>query len=259
MSAAVYLAQLGVSVAQAQQFISANLSSPQVIYDTCKAYGITNDMLGELYAVSGADVIEVFAGLGVNSVGLDEVGLGEYHYEFSFDDALFSSSASLPELETEVMPDWLTIEEVDLAFSEDALSGVFSLKDIVVDESAKYSIIFDFNGDFVEDLSFNFTVLDESTVSLRVKSSGNSVAISSAVLEQSVDTQVDLLENEIRFSIDTPAIIQYWDAIGSKSTAISAFETYSETNLAAFSAQNSRVMVESGEILQVTDTAYYLI
>lgn len=70
MSAAEHLAQYGVSFQQARDFIHSNLNSPQVIYNVAAQYGVTFDMLGELYAdnVTGSTVKSFFESL---DLGLD--------------------------------------------------------------------------------------------------------------------------------------------------------------------------------------------
>lgn len=66
MSASELLAQYGVTFQQAREFIHNNLNSPAIIYSTAAQYGITFDMLGELYAdgVSGNEVKNFFAAKG---------------------------------------------------------------------------------------------------------------------------------------------------------------------------------------------------
>jgi hypothetical protein len=72
MLASTHLAQYGVSVAQAREFIVANLSAPQVIYNTAKQYGVTHEMLAEIYGgVSSNDVRSFFSNLGFDAVALD--------------------------------------------------------------------------------------------------------------------------------------------------------------------------------------------
>lgn len=69
MSAAEHLAQYGVSFQQARDFIHSNLNSPQVIYNVAAQYGVTFEMLGELYAdgVSDITVKNFFAAQGFNT------------------------------------------------------------------------------------------------------------------------------------------------------------------------------------------------
>lgn len=63
------LASYGLSFSQGRDFVYANLSNPQTIYDTALAYGVTFSMLAELYGqgVSEADVIGFFNALGFNT------------------------------------------------------------------------------------------------------------------------------------------------------------------------------------------------
>ncbi len=73
-SAATHLAQYGVSVTQARDFIVANLQSPQTIYSVAKQYGVTNQMLAEIYGgVSAADVRGFFTNLGFDASALEPV------------------------------------------------------------------------------------------------------------------------------------------------------------------------------------------
>jgi hypothetical protein len=73
-SAAAHLAQYGVSVEQARGFIVANLQSPQTIYSVAREFGVTNQMLAEIYGgVTAADVRGFFASLGFDAGALDPV------------------------------------------------------------------------------------------------------------------------------------------------------------------------------------------
>jgi hypothetical protein len=73
-SAAAHLAQYGVSVEQARGFIVANLQSPQTIYSVAREYGVTNQMLAEIYGgVTAADVRGFFSSLGFDAGALDPV------------------------------------------------------------------------------------------------------------------------------------------------------------------------------------------
>ena len=73
-SAAAHLAQYGVSVAQARSFVMANLQSPQTIYSVAREFGITNQMLAEIYGgVSAADVRGFFTSKGFDASALDLV------------------------------------------------------------------------------------------------------------------------------------------------------------------------------------------
>jgi hypothetical protein len=72
MTAGEHLAKYGVSVAQAREFIVANLNSPTVIYNTAKQYGVTNQMLAEIYGgVTANDVRSFFNQLGLAAADLD--------------------------------------------------------------------------------------------------------------------------------------------------------------------------------------------
>lgn len=72
MSAATHLAQYGVTVDQAREFILANLGNLQHIIDVCGEFGVTNQMLAEIYGgVTATDVINFFQANGFNSTHLD--------------------------------------------------------------------------------------------------------------------------------------------------------------------------------------------
>lgn len=59
MSAQTHLASKGVTVQQAYDYIMSNISNPSTIFDTCKTFGVTNDMLGEIVNVN-ASVVKQF-------------------------------------------------------------------------------------------------------------------------------------------------------------------------------------------------------
>jgi hypothetical protein len=72
MSAATYLANYGVTVDQARDFIWSHIGQPQTILDTARQYGITNDMLGEIAGgYSGDQVKQFFSGNGMSAWDLD--------------------------------------------------------------------------------------------------------------------------------------------------------------------------------------------
>lgn len=60
MSAAAYLANFGVTMAQAREFIDSHMHQPQVIFETARQYGLTNDMLGEIAGGYSGDQVEQF-------------------------------------------------------------------------------------------------------------------------------------------------------------------------------------------------------
>lgn len=49
MSTEQHLAQYGVSIAAAKNFILLNLNRPDFIFSTAQSFGITNEMLGDIY------------------------------------------------------------------------------------------------------------------------------------------------------------------------------------------------------------------
>lgn len=72
MTASTLLAQHGVTVAQARTFIMSNLNNLSTILSTSKQFGVTNDMLAEIYGgVSGNDVRGFFSSHGLDSANLD--------------------------------------------------------------------------------------------------------------------------------------------------------------------------------------------
>ncbi len=72
MSASTHLAKYSVTVAQARDFIVANINTPQNIYNTAKQYGVTNQMLAEIYGgVTAVDVRNFFSNIGFDSSALD--------------------------------------------------------------------------------------------------------------------------------------------------------------------------------------------
>lgn len=72
-----YLANnYGVSMETAYAFVVANLNTPQVIFDVCKQFGVTNNMLAEIVSTQlpGVDanlVANFFLGHGINPYELD--------------------------------------------------------------------------------------------------------------------------------------------------------------------------------------------
>ena len=73
MSALSHLAQYGVSIQQAHDFIFANLNQPAVIFNTAHQFGVTNEMLAEIVGggYGASDVRAWFAGQGFNASLLD--------------------------------------------------------------------------------------------------------------------------------------------------------------------------------------------
>jgi hypothetical protein len=65
-----------VSIEDAYHFVYSNLNNPQIIYDTCLAYGVTNSMLAEIVniemsGVTKAQVIDFFYSDDIDSNDLD--------------------------------------------------------------------------------------------------------------------------------------------------------------------------------------------
>jgi hypothetical protein len=74
-SAESHLASYGVSIDAANDFIMSNLSSLSFIHNTCKTFGVTNDMIAEILAddfpgLDGTTVANFFASNGIDSSDL---------------------------------------------------------------------------------------------------------------------------------------------------------------------------------------------
>lgn len=82
-----HLADYKVSMADALAFVTSNLSSPKTIFDTCKAFGVTNAMLAEIIQPSfagatSADVQAFFNANGFKASLLDSVTFEGHEYLF---------------------------------------------------------------------------------------------------------------------------------------------------------------------------------
>lgn len=68
-----HLSQYGISIQQANTFIMSNLSNLKMVFDTCKTYGVNNDMIAEIYGhgVNGTNVKEFFNSNGFTGSELD--------------------------------------------------------------------------------------------------------------------------------------------------------------------------------------------
>lgn len=81
MSTSSYLANFGVTIEQASQYVHANMHDLHGIAATARQYGITDEMLGEIAGhaagthYSGAEVRGYLAGFGVNTAGLSAESL----------------------------------------------------------------------------------------------------------------------------------------------------------------------------------------
>ncbi len=75
MTAQQHLAQFGVTVDQAREFILNNLDNLSYLLSVCQQFGVTNSMLAEIYGgVTSADVINYFSANGLDSSLLDSTG-----------------------------------------------------------------------------------------------------------------------------------------------------------------------------------------
>ncbi|HHZ69272.1 MAG TPA: hypothetical protein EYO51_04960 [Methylococcaceae bacterium] len=75
-----HLYQYDVSIEDAYHFVYSNLNNPQIIYDTCLAYGVTNSMLAEIVntempRVTKAQVIDFFSSYEIDSNDLDATAM----------------------------------------------------------------------------------------------------------------------------------------------------------------------------------------
>lgn len=66
---ALLLAAEGVTMNQARDFLLANVSNPQYIYDVAQMYGLDNAALGEITGYSAAEVAAFFSAAGVGGGG----------------------------------------------------------------------------------------------------------------------------------------------------------------------------------------------
>jgi hypothetical protein len=83
MTTSEYLAQFGVSIQQAHDFVFANLDAPDHILAVAAQYGVTRVMLGEIaggYSVT--DVQTYFASHGLDASSLDGAGV-TFGYDLS--------------------------------------------------------------------------------------------------------------------------------------------------------------------------------
>lgn len=78
MSAETYLAQFGVTVAQAREFIISNVNNPATIFSVADQFGVSTDMLAEIVGggFTGDDVSAWFAARGFDATQLDDAGSG---------------------------------------------------------------------------------------------------------------------------------------------------------------------------------------
>lgn len=95
MSAQAHLARYGVTLEQARDFIFQNLGSPDVIYNACLAYGVTNDMLAEMVGggVTAHDVRSFWASRGFDASLLDDHNDALPPYEIVIYQTLITSNA----------------------------------------------------------------------------------------------------------------------------------------------------------------------
>lgn len=76
MTAQQLLDNYGITIEVARDFIMSHLNDLNTVYNTCKQFGITNNMIAEIVAsvapgFNGSDVINFFASFGIDSTDLD--------------------------------------------------------------------------------------------------------------------------------------------------------------------------------------------
>ncbi|WP_293266269.1 hypothetical protein [Neptunomonas sp.] len=112
MSTAEHLAQYGVTLEQAKDFILSNIAAPNVIYETSLQFGVTAAMLAEIYGgVTKEEVVGFFDAQGLNGSALDAGGSstttvlpsgGIFNLNFTLGtseaDQILSGAGSLPSL-----------------------------------------------------------------------------------------------------------------------------------------------------------------
>jgi hypothetical protein len=76
MTTSDYLAQYGVTMQQAHDFVFANLDAPDHILAVAAQYGVTTTMLGEIAGgYSSTDVRGFFSAHGLDASSLDGAGI----------------------------------------------------------------------------------------------------------------------------------------------------------------------------------------
>lgn len=101
MSAATHLAQFGITVEAARQYILDNIAQPEVIYNTSVTFNVTASMLAEIYGgVTETDVVNFF-----NASGLDGNALTGSSGETGNNELLTSAqSRSVTDNDTGTLP-----------------------------------------------------------------------------------------------------------------------------------------------------------
>lgn len=76
MSTSSYLANFGVTIGQAREYVLAHLNDPHAIVATARHFGVTDEMLGEIAGdYSAAEVRGYLAGFGIDASGLEAESL----------------------------------------------------------------------------------------------------------------------------------------------------------------------------------------
>lgn len=70
-SAQLHLSRLGISVQEALDFLLQNLANPQLILDTCKQYGVSNQHLAEITGSTRDEVSTYWGQRGFDAAQLD--------------------------------------------------------------------------------------------------------------------------------------------------------------------------------------------
>jgi hypothetical protein len=141
-----HLANLGVTKAQARQFIVDNLTDLKKIYFTCLEYKVTSAMLAEIYGgVQAKDVLKFFNDNGFNANFLDKIPLVFEDTKLDFSsDARLITTGSQPTLSNGVTLKFNS--ERDLLSNE-------VLREVLKKEvgSANYNKVFSLSGAFGKD------------------------------------------------------------------------------------------------------------
>ena len=97
-SASVHLASYNVSIQQAYDFIFSNLTNPSMIFNTCKQFGISNQMISEITGsvsswIPPETVRSYFIANGLNAYQLDSLSVLSFEnriFIHTFDNEFFN-------------------------------------------------------------------------------------------------------------------------------------------------------------------------
>lgn len=258
MSTEQHLAQYGVSIAAAKNFILLNLNRPDFIFSTAQSFGITNEMLGDIYGgASKYQVVDFFRSQGIDSTILETdpesaLSHGMYFYGFERSDAIVAG-------DLQAVPDHLYIEQAMIDFQVGEIEGRFDIANLDVSETVTYSILFDFNNDAQRDMAFNFSVMSDSSVVFSLTSESHTLAITEAVKQNAVQASIDVMNDQLVFSVDSDDIKDYLQATNNQASVIESLDAYSSLNVSAVGASTSSVSIVGGQVVQESESAYFTI